>query len=56
MFGLPVMWTVAQKLGQVVKTGCSNPDEFWSWMAQNSPASKIFYDAMAEKARAQVQR
>lgn len=54
MFGLPVMWNAAQNLDQAMKTGRPNPDEFWSYLAQNSYASQIFNDAMAAKAHAQV--
>jgi hypothetical protein len=54
LFGLPMMWTAAQNLDKVVKTGASNPDEIWSYLAQNPPAAKVFNQAMTEKARSQV--
>lgn len=54
MFGLPVMWKAAQNLDQAVKTGRSNLDEFWNYLAENPHASSIFNDAMTAKARAQV--
>lgn len=48
------MWTAAQDLGRVVKTGRANPDEFWRLLDQNPPAAEVFNDAMTEKARSQV--
>jgi O-methyltransferase domain len=48
------MWNAAQHLDQATKTGRPNPDEFWSYLAENPYASQIFNDAMAAKAHAQV--
>ena len=54
LFGLPLIWTAAQDLDRVVKTGRANPDEFWSKLDQNPLAAEVFNDAMTEKARSQV--
>jgi hypothetical protein len=54
MFGLPALWTAAQSLDHVVKTGRPNPDEFWTYLAENPEASRIFNDAMLAKSHAAV--
>jgi hypothetical protein len=48
------MWTAAQNLDRAVETGRSNPEEFWSYIAQNPRASKVFNETMAEKAHPEV--
>jgi hypothetical protein len=42
MMGFPVIWKAAQNLDQAMKTGQVNPDEFWSYLAENPNASRIF--------------
>jgi len=54
MMGFPVIWKAAQNLDQAMKTGQVNPDEFWSYLADNPNASRIFNNAMKAKADAQV--
>lgn len=59
MFGLPPIWNAAAKLDKVVKTGQPVGDEvasggLWNYLAENPDASRIFDEAMAAKAGAQV--
>jgi hypothetical protein len=59
MFGLPPVWNAAAKMDKVVKTGQPVGDEvasgsFWNYLAENPGASRVFDEAMAAKAGAQV--
>lgn len=59
MFGLPLMWTAAEAIANPLRTGRAVGEEvlpggFWGYFAQNAEAARIFDEAMAGKARAQV--
>ena len=59
MFGLPVFWETFNALDHSVRTGLPAaakvfPEGFWSYLAQNPVAGRVFNAAMTAKARGAV--
>lgn len=60
MFGMPINWKAFEALDETIKTGEPTlekfyPGGFWAYFSEHKKESNIFNDAMAAKAKGQVQ-